>query len=85
MQVFVCDYVMSFKQLTFDQEGLGILPNQRSSRLETSTRELKPKPYFVMKKLSKKAKEWLENSLTTNWSQVISKQNYTTKKKFSKF
>ena len=74
---------MSYQQ-TLDQESLGILPKKRSSRLETSTRELKPKAYFTIKKLSKKAKEWLENSLTTNWSQVISKQNYTTKNKILK-
>jgi len=62
----------------------GILPKEQSSQLETPTNELKSKPYFVMKKLSKKSKDWLENSLTTNWSQIISKQNYTTKKKILK-
>ena len=62
----------------------GILPQPQSKIDDFVPEELKPKPYFVMKKLSEKALDWLENSLTTNWSQMKSKQYYTTKKKILK-
>jgi len=64
------------EQLIIDHSG--IPPEQQSRNFDTEPK--KPKPYFVMKKLSKRAKEWLENSQTTNWSEIIYKQNYTTKK-----
>jgi len=71
---------MNSYQQTLDQKSLGILPYQRSSEKKTSSKQ-KTKAYFVIKKLSDKAKKWLENSKTTNWSEIIYKQNYTSKQK----